>query len=91
MNGGAAMISEKIDVRNRIINLLESTSESLSVYEISFYLEDTSGFINLSLAGLLREGKIRIETNEGRNIFSKVPDGPSLEQELSENLMIVSG
>ena len=85
------MISEKIDVRNRIINLLESTSESLSVYEISFYLEDTSGFINLSLAGLLREGKIRIETNEGRNIFSKVPNRSSLEQELSEDLMIVLG
>lgn len=85
------MISERIDVRNRIIYLLESTSESLSVYEISLHLGDTSGFINLSLAGLLREGKIRIETNEGRNIFSKMPGGSSLQQELSENLMIVSG
>lgn len=85
------MISERIDVRNRIVHLLESTSASLSVCEISFHLGDTSGFINLSLAGLLREGKVRIETNEGRNIFSKVPDGSSLEQELSENLMIVSG
>ena len=88
---GAVMISERIDVRNRIVHLLEATSESLSVYEISFHLGDTSGSINLSLAGLLREGKIRIETNEGRNIFSKVPDGSSLEQELSEDLMIVSG
>lgn len=85
------MISERTDVRNRIIHLLESTSASLSVYEIGLHLGDTSGFINLSLAGLLREGKIRIETNEGRNIFSKVPDGSSLDQELSEDLMIVSG
>lgn len=85
------MIAERIDVRNRIIHLLESTSESLSAYEINLHLGDASGFINLSLAGLLREGKIRIETNEGRNLFLKVPDGSSLDQELSENLMIVAG
>jgi hypothetical protein len=83
------MISEKIAVRNRIIHLFESTSESLSVYEISLHLGDTSEFINLSLAGLLREGRIRIETNEGRNVFSKasddLSDDPSLEQGLSVN------
>jgi predicted transcriptional regulator len=81
----AVMMSEKTDVRNRIIYLLESASDSLSVYEIGLYLGDTSGIINLSLASLLREGKISIETKEGRNFFSKASDDPSLEQGSSVN------
>ncbi len=82
------MIAEKKDVRNRIIYLLESTSDSLSVHEIALYLGDASAMINLGLAGLLREGKISIETKEGRNFFSKIPDDPSLEQGSSVNWVL---
>ena len=62
---------KEIEISIKISLLLNASARPLNVSEIALFLGDSYAYINLSLARLLREGTVKIESIKGSNYFSR--------------------
>jgi len=83
-------LTERMSIRRKIIILLKASRRPLSLSEIVIYLGDSFILINLSLAELLREGEVEIESKESGNFFSRVSEDYPYSPELIGNVMTLN-
>lgn len=72
-----------IRLKQKIYHLLDYGKKSLSVAEISGYVREPNWIVNLSLAELLREGRITIQTQGQQNVVCKATENSTVETELA--------
>jgi len=65
------MLSKIIETKFRILTLLDLVSHPICITKIPDYLGEPMYLINFSLAQLLKEGLIKVETKEGKNFILK--------------------